>query len=365
MRQQRRSHFHPSYWLLPTRRNHFHPVALRPIGLLFVALVLVVTPFIYNLSTAGKPQVLGYATNITVGDLHALSNQQRTSAGIGTLTLNAKLSQAAQNKAADMFADNYWAHTAPDGTQPWTFISNAGYGYSKAGENLAKNFSTSAGVVNAWMNSASHRANLLDGAFMDVGYAAVNGTLLGDEVTLVVAMYAAPYSAPAPEPTPPPVASSTQPPAAPTPPTVTPEKAAPTPEATTPSTPVAESSESPASPAENAPTQTAPVTTSAGATETKNANTTAQTKSIEAETAGASIVALPAQAYQSLNWGQKASLVLLSVILLLFVMKHTIIWRKSKRGVRDIWLRSHPLAQGLVLAIAIILTVTTGTGTIL
>ena len=64
-----------------------------------------------------------------------------------------------------MIAKNYWAHNAPDGASPWSFFKNVGYRYLYAGENLARDFGDSASVVNAWMNSPTHRDNLLSGRY--------------------------------------------------------------------------------------------------------------------------------------------------------------------------------------------------------
>lgn len=83
------------HWLLPTRHNNYHPHILRPIGLGIAVLVIAFIPSLYNLTIAGSMQVLGYATNISVGDLHAISNTQRTNNGIAALGLNGALSQAA------------------------------------------------------------------------------------------------------------------------------------------------------------------------------------------------------------------------------------------------------------------------------
>jgi hypothetical protein len=98
-----------------------------------------------------------------------------------------------------MIARNYWSHTTPDGQEPWVFIDNSGYDYSKAGENLAYGFATSSDAVGGWMNSPSHRANMLDTAFSDVGFGFANGSNYnGDgEQTVVVAMYGSPHTLPA------------------------------------------------------------------------------------------------------------------------------------------------------------------------
>lgn len=135
------------------------------------------------------PNILGYATDIRIEKLFEATNAKRTEAGLSTLILNQALSQAAQAKAEDMFANGYWAHNSPQGKTPWDFIVSAGYRYTLAGENLAKNFDTSVAVVDAWMGSPTHKDNILKGGYQEVGFAVVNGILNGEETTLVVQMF--------------------------------------------------------------------------------------------------------------------------------------------------------------------------------
>lgn len=135
------------------------------------------------------PDILGYATDIHVEQLLAATNAKRQSMGLAALTLNSKLSAAAAGKAQDMFAKGYWAHNSPTGTTPWDFITGSGYRYTVAGENLAKNFSTSGGVMDAWMASPTHRDNIVKSSYKEIGFAVVNGTLNGEETTLVVQMF--------------------------------------------------------------------------------------------------------------------------------------------------------------------------------
>jgi len=137
------------------------------------------------------PNILGLATDINVESLLNLTNQKRAEDGLGPLNLDSQLSQAAAGKAQDMFSKDYWAHNSPDGATPWVFIKGAGYNYLYAGENLAKNFSNSEGVVIAWMASPSHKANMVKPEYQDVGFAVVNGRLGGEETTLVVQMFGA------------------------------------------------------------------------------------------------------------------------------------------------------------------------------
>ncbi len=136
-----------------------------------------------------RPNILGYATSISSTDIIQLSNIQRHNHGLSELRQNSQLARAAQEKARDMFARGYWAHNAPDGTQPWYFITNTGYNYLQAGENLARDFNNAPDVVTAWMNSDSHRKNLLSQNYHDIGVAVVNGELNGVSTTLVVQMF--------------------------------------------------------------------------------------------------------------------------------------------------------------------------------
>lgn len=158
---------------------------------LYVLVLLSFQLYVYHLS----PRILGFATDINIDDLYSLTNQERVAAGLSGLPRNSKLEKAALNKAKDMFAKNYWAHYAPDGsTTPWQFITQSGYTYKIAGENLAKDFDTSAAVVAAWIASPSHRANILGADYKDMGMVAVNGAILGEETTLVVQMFGTPLA---------------------------------------------------------------------------------------------------------------------------------------------------------------------------
>lgn len=136
------------------------------------------------------------------GTLLAGTNQQRYSAGLSGLNLNYQLASAAQSKAADMVANNYWSHVSPSGAQPWDFISSSGYDYYTAGENLAYGYSSLSAVISGWMNSPEHRANMLNSSFMDVGFGvAYSANFQGQgPQTIVVAEYGARYAAPAPAP---------------------------------------------------------------------------------------------------------------------------------------------------------------------
>ena len=184
-------------------------------------LLLVISVFLVSLvRPIERRGVLAYATNISQSGLLSTTNQHRAASGVGALALNGKLNTAAQAKADDMVARNYWSHNTPDGKEPWVFVENAGYSYLKAGENLAYGFGTSTETVTGWMNSPTHKSNMLDGAFTEVGFGYANAANYNNngQQTVVVAMYGKPQvlaagsSAPAPTaPTPSPETASTTP----------------------------------------------------------------------------------------------------------------------------------------------------------
>ncbi len=168
----------------------------RGYGLISLLVAIIVLQLSYQVHRTGS--VLSYATAISTAGLHTAQNNQRAANGLAPLSVNTQLAVAAQNKANDMAARNYWSHNTPEGSPPWVFITNAGYSYQKAGENLAYGFNSSTEAVQGWMDSATHKANVLDSAYLNVGFGVANSAdyQAHGEQTIVVAMYGQP-SAPA------------------------------------------------------------------------------------------------------------------------------------------------------------------------
>ena len=159
-----------------------------------LAVILLVGLFI-NLFLVGSPKnVLGLNTNITPEVLLNETNQERVKYHLPILTLNSELSQAAFTKASNMVQLNYWSHYTPNGEPPWSFITNAGYNYQSAGENLAYGFTSSQALVTAWMNSPPHRKNILDRVYQNVGFGIIDTTnYMGQGPSVLVdAMYGQP-----------------------------------------------------------------------------------------------------------------------------------------------------------------------------
>lgn len=182
------------HFFIPHKKNKYRAKALHldALGVYFVLVVCIT--LILNQLQRSDGSILGYATDITIQKVYELVNNEREKYGLDPLEYNEQLSEAAHMKATDMFTRNYWNHYGPDGTTPWEFILGAGYDYEYAGENLAKNFMFSDGVVKAWMNSPTHKENIVRAEYTEVGYAVANGILNGEETTLVVQMFGTPIS---------------------------------------------------------------------------------------------------------------------------------------------------------------------------
>lgn len=189
------------------KTHRLHIFHLRRFGL-FTALLVAYFVVRFDAGAISRPQpsgspeqVLAYASEMSRGALTNATNSARAANGMGGLVLDSQLNNSAQMKAEDMAAKNYWAHVSPDGTEPWYFFGQAGYSYVRAGENLAYGFSSSQATVDGWMNSTSHRANIL-GNYADVGFGIVNvpDYQSSGQQTIVVAHYGSrtPTAAPAP-----------------------------------------------------------------------------------------------------------------------------------------------------------------------
>jgi len=234
---------HTKHFLIPHHGNDHKPHALRPTALRMYAIsIITVKLFVTGFLFLMYPSA-GEFASIARNDILNLTNASRAEQGIGSLSLNEKLNQAAMLKAQNMLANDYFAHTAPDGTKPWAFLKQADYGYVAAGENLAMDFTEASSVHAAFMKSDSHKKNIMNPKYTEMGIAVLDGELQGSSTTILVEFFGAPYEtlatpAPAPEPIPTPEPEPTPEPT----PTVTPEPVpTPTPEpAPTPVKPAAE-----------------------------------------------------------------------------------------------------------------------------
>lgn len=121
-----------------------------------------------------------------------LTNDERLAANARPLARNALLDEAARQKAEHMAAESYFAHYSPDGVSPWHWFREVDYQFAHAGENLAVHFTDSRAVVQAWMNSPSHRENIENSVFTEIGVGTARGRYNGHDTIFVVQMFGTP-----------------------------------------------------------------------------------------------------------------------------------------------------------------------------
>jgi uncharacterized protein YkwD len=143
------------------------------------------------------------AVEITTEAVVAEMNIHRAAAGLPPLRHDDRLLRAAESRMRDMEELAYWGHIAPDGRSPFDVIRPNGYEYRYAGENLAAGFETAEVLVQSWMESKGHRANILSPLYQDCGVSIIDGATTGRGTgRSVVVLFARPISPSSPDPRP-------------------------------------------------------------------------------------------------------------------------------------------------------------------
>lgn len=123
------------------------------------------------------------------------TNLQREVDGLDPLSENEILSAAAKAKADDMFKNQYFEHVSPSGVEPASLVKSFGYDYIVTGENLILgNFASEKELVQSWMDSPGHRANILNNRYKEIGVAVVAGKFNGESVWIAVQEFGLPLS---------------------------------------------------------------------------------------------------------------------------------------------------------------------------
>jgi len=177
---------------IPNERNQGCPHTLKHRALLGYSVLLILIKALAITVPIALPAASLYSSAITATNILSLTNAARTTAGLEALGANILLNSAAQAKAASMLDEQYFAHQSPNGHMPWDFIRSTGYSYRHAGENLAVHFQQAEDVHAGWMASATHRANILDERFTDIGIGVSSGNFEGVPTVFVVQMFGTP-----------------------------------------------------------------------------------------------------------------------------------------------------------------------------
>lgn len=186
MRKRFTNHF------IPHEGNEFKPHFVRErsvVGIALLALLIFGLAFSLKTTITKNPDIL---SAVITGVLVDITNVNRLSENLNPLEFSAVLASAAQLKANDMATKGYFAHTSPEGKTPWYWFTQSGYNFLYAGENLAVNFVDSEDVARAWMNSAGHRANILNDHFTEIGIAIASGYYNGQPTIYVVQLFGKP-----------------------------------------------------------------------------------------------------------------------------------------------------------------------------
>ncbi len=165
-------------YFVPHRENNFKPHILHAkravlYSSLFVLMKMIVVAFVILLPVEAflLPDVLAEQERKII----SLTNFVRWQKGLPELTVMPRLTASADAKAMDMVAGQYFSHTGPNNRSLAYFLSQASYRYRVAGENLAMGFPDAESVVNAWIKSPTHYANLVDGDYQEIGVGLESG----------------------------------------------------------------------------------------------------------------------------------------------------------------------------------------------
>ena len=155
-----------------------------------VFLVIIIIPII----VAGiflLPEII-IASDITAENLIQLTNKERIKNGLKSLKVDVTLKKAANSKADHLIENEYFSHTSPGGKTFIEWIKETDYDYLYAGENLAMDFITAEGVIKAWMNSDSHKKNILSAYYTDIAIVAEETMFKNRPTTIIVQMFGRP-----------------------------------------------------------------------------------------------------------------------------------------------------------------------------
>ncbi|MBU2579890.1 CAP domain-containing protein [Patescibacteria group bacterium] len=182
-------------YFIPNKGNSHKPRILR------WKVALVILSFILFVEVCFLVQVLwfipqgNFFASVAPMAIEGFTNQNRLSNNLESLKTNSLLEKAAQLKAEDMATKGYFAHTSPEeGLTPWYWLDKVGYEYVLAGENLAINFVDSQDAINAWMNSPTHKANILNNNFVEIGVGAAKEIYEGKETIFIVQLFGRPVT---------------------------------------------------------------------------------------------------------------------------------------------------------------------------
>ncbi len=183
-------------YFIPHRANHYHPHVLHTKHAIASSIFFIVLKVLVFLFAISIPAQAFLAPDVLLQqgrELIALTNQMRQENGLAALKDVTPLEHSSYARATDMDTRQYFSHTGPNGHTLEYFLNLAGYDYSEAGENLAMGFSNAPDVMQAWMKSPTHEANLANSVYQEIGIGLVEGTYQGQPTVFVAEHFGLPF----------------------------------------------------------------------------------------------------------------------------------------------------------------------------
>ncbi len=181
-------------YFIPHEENNYRPHLLHHESVMTVFTFVIILELAFLVQLFVVFDKTKFLASVLPAVLTELTNEERIDNDVPVLKENPLLVQAAKAKAEDMASKGYFAHTSPEGITPWYWLKQAGYSYKSAGENLAINFLDSEDVSRAWMNSPTHRANIVKKEYTEIGIAVANGMYKGRKTVFVAQFFGTPIA---------------------------------------------------------------------------------------------------------------------------------------------------------------------------
>lgn len=175
-----------------SKKPNLNPSNLQKGAMVTIGILTFLTFFLSNLQIFFWLKSDWLVSTVLPAVVTELTNEQRSQFSQQPLVRSELLDQAAKLKAEDMAKNSYFAHHSPDGISPWYWFQKVGYTYAFAGENLAVHFNDSKMVVDAWMNSPTHKANIIKNEYTEIGIGTAKGVYEGYDTVFVVQLFGTP-----------------------------------------------------------------------------------------------------------------------------------------------------------------------------
>jgi Cysteine-rich secretory protein family len=179
-------------FLIPTADNDFSPHLLQKTAFFLLCGLVMLSFVAVNVQTLLWSSSDWLVSTVLPAVVVEETNEARLKLQETALVRSAVLDEAAQLKAEHMAKNGYFAHYSPDGVSPWHWFSEVGYQYAHAGENLAVHFTDSRAVVDAWLDSPTHRANIVNDKYLEIGVGTAEGEFQGFKTLFVVQLFGTP-----------------------------------------------------------------------------------------------------------------------------------------------------------------------------